>query len=129
MFLLNDNDLTDRELLSSDIIELTLRAIDNGGLFSETVVLVTVVDINDNAPTFQKTRISNLILECVQPGHVAAHVNASDPDEGLNGKVTYRIRSGSYDKFTINPKSGDVGFVKPCINYIMHELLSCLLKL
>ena len=85
-----------------------LRASDIGGLFSDTVVMVTVADVNDNTPTFQQSRMSNFILECVQPGHVAAHVTAFDPDLGLNGKVVYRIRSGSHEKFTINPTSGTV---------------------
>ena len=97
----------DREALLSDVIILKLRATDMGGLFSEVVVIVTVVDVNDNVPLFQNSRISSRILECVQPGHVTARMTASDPDQGLNGRVTYRIRSGSYGKFVINPNSGN----------------------
>ena len=97
---------TDREALPRDVIELVVRASDVGGLYSETVVMVTVIDFNDNAPQFQQSRMFKVILECVQPGHVAARVTAFDPDQGSNGKVTYTVRSGSYDKFAINPQTG-----------------------
>ncbi|CAK8672419.1 unnamed protein product [Clavelina lepadiformis] len=98
----------DRERLRSDVFEITVRATDGGGLYSDAVVRITIVDINDNHPLFDRRNLKfeNKILESAQPGHAATQVVASDLDKGQNGQIHYRIASGGYDKFVINPETG-----------------------
>ena len=96
----------DRESLSSDVIDVILRARDVGGLFSDAVVKVTVVDVNDNPPEFKEKRVRVNVFENALPGHVIARLIASDPDTGPNGEVFFRIIKGSFGKFAINKTTG-----------------------
>jgi len=103
---------------------LTVRASDVGNLFTDTTVVVTVDDVNDNAPRCQHRRMKTRVLESVQPGHVIARVTASDPDKGHNGRVLYRIQSGAFGQFTMNAHSG-IGSSASSIHVLFDVL--CLL--
>ena len=99
--------ILDRESLQSDVIDLILRATDEGDHQSEAFVKVTVTDINDNSPHFVlRHNRPEIVPESVSAGHVITNVTAFDPDQGLNGEISYRIESGSFGKFVIHPKTG-----------------------
>ncbi|KAF6216652.1 hypothetical protein GE061_000998 [Apolygus lucorum] len=66
---------------------------------------VTILDVNDNPPKFDKTISSFRVTENAINGTVITSVNASDPDSGENGRVSYSIVSDS-SEFHIDPKSG-----------------------
>lgn len=97
---------SDRESLVSDVLDVILRAQDIGGLYSDTVVKVTVLDVNDNIPIVAETTHNFRVAEDAQPGDVVANVRATDPDVGENGNIFYRIAKGSYNKFIINNVTG-----------------------
>uniref|UniRef100_F6SWZ2 Cadherin domain-containing protein n=1 Tax=Monodelphis domestica TaxID=13616 RepID=F6SWZ2_MONDO len=82
----------DRE--KENVHYLTLTAWDGGDpIRSGTArVRVTVLDINDNPPVFSQSEYSVSVPENVPKGTLLLTVNASDPDEGVNGEVTYSIR-------------------------------------
>ncbi|KAA3679552.1 uncharacterized protein DEA37_0010372 [Paragonimus westermani] len=84
----------DREKVSS--YNFYLVAIDSGTppLSSSTQVHIYVTDVNDNAPTWifpvhNNQAINMTISEPV--GYCLAKLKASDPDEGENGSVIYRL--------------------------------------
>ncbi|XP_068963486.1 protocadherin gamma-A10-like [Petaurus breviceps papuanus] len=101
----------DRE--EKPIHHLILTASDGGDpVHSGTVqVRVTVLDVNDNAPVFTQSVYSVSIPENVPRGTVLLTVNASDPDEGVNGEVTYSFRRQDEKKlqiFQVNARTGEI---------------------
>ena len=64
---------------------------------------VTITDTNDNSPVFNPTFYQASIQENVALETLAAVVDASDADPGINGKITYEITGGNVDDaFEIN---------------------------
>nr|XP_004664735.2 protocadherin alpha-7 isoform X13 [Jaculus jaculus] len=95
-------------------LHLVLTATDGGKpeLTGTVQLLVTVLDANDNAPVFDQSLYTVKLPENVQNGTLVIKVNASDLDEGLNGKITYSF-SGDVSpdiksKFHIDAVSGEI---------------------
>ena len=73
-------------------------------------IQVKVVDINDNPPAFSQPAYQATILEAQEVGGPVLQVSAVDPDEGENGRVTYRIENRAEthsDWFDIEPDTGE----------------------
>lgn len=89
---------------------LNVSASDGGypSLKSYTIVNITVLDVNDNTPVFEKSLYSCNTIETAVVGSVICSVSASDLDHGNNGKVFYSIDQTSHDSFTINASSGEI---------------------
>ncbi|XP_028321452.1 protocadherin Fat 4 isoform X2 [Gouania willdenowi] len=88
------NSRLDRELCS--IYHLTITATDNGSppATGTTDVIVTIVDVNDNAPMLISTLAE--VKENQPQGTIAARLNASDPDSPPNqGPFTYWLINSS----------------------------------
>ncbi|XP_035809867.2 protocadherin gamma-C5-like [Amphiprion ocellaris] len=79
----------DREKQS--VHQLLLTALDGGNPVKTgtSQIIVTVLDNNDNAPTFKKTLYKITVPENSQGGFMLAKVEATDPDEGVNGEIEY----------------------------------------
>ncbi|XP_044541035.1 protocadherin gamma-A12-like [Gracilinanus agilis] len=75
----------------SGFYEMEVQAKDNAGFFARANVLVTVVDVNDNAPEVTIASLTNSILESSPAGTVIALLNAHDQDSGENGQVMCSI--------------------------------------
>lgn len=68
---------------------------------------VFLEDVNDNAPAFYPLEYAASISTQSQPGSAVLRVTAHDKDEGLHGRVTYRIANGNMlTVFAINPDTG-----------------------
>ncbi|KAM9064811.1 protocadherin gamma-A4-like [Sarcophilus harrisii] len=101
----------DRE--EEPIHHLTLTASDGGDpVRSGTVhIHVTVLDANDNAPVFTQSLYSVSVPEDVPLGTWLLTVNATDPDEGINGKMTYffrKITQKTSQLFRLNSLTGAI---------------------
>ncbi|MFT7806101.1 cadherin-23 [Arapaima gigas] len=99
----------DRETQASYI--LVIEAIDNGPAGSRrtgtATVFVEVLDVNDNRPIFLQNSYETSILESVPRDTSVLQVQATDADQGENGKVLYRILSGNGNRlFSINELTG-----------------------
>ncbi|XP_053307224.1 cadherin-23 [Spea bombifrons] len=99
----------DRETMPS--YHLVLEAIDNGPAGNRktgtATVLITVLDINDNRPIFLKSSYEATIPEDVPNSGSIVQLEATDEDEGENGRVWYRIVSGnSRNNFRIDVITG-----------------------
>uniref|UniRef100_A0A3Q1EDN5 Protocadherin-16 n=1 Tax=Acanthochromis polyacanthus TaxID=80966 RepID=A0A3Q1EDN5_9TELE len=87
--------------------DLTVTATDGGGLSSVARVRVSVVDINDNRPTFYPVLYTVSLSTHSAPGTSVVKVTANDPDAGENGRVTYRtVPGGGSTFFTLNKDTG-----------------------
>ncbi|XP_029030890.1 cadherin-23-like [Betta splendens] len=90
---------------------LVVEAIDNGPAGSRrtgtATVFVEVQDVNDNRPIFLQNSYETSIVESVPQGTSIVRVQATDADEGENGRVLYRILTGnSNDQFSIDRQTG-----------------------
>ncbi|XP_077984581.1 protocadherin Fat 4-like [Glandiceps talaboti] len=97
----------DREQISHYTV--TVKAFDGGNpaLSSTTQVNVRIMDVNDNYPEFYPINYYSDIQENKPVGTSVAKVNASDPDFGNNGKISYSIIQGNTNgKFAIDRTSG-----------------------
>ncbi|XP_032885696.1 protocadherin gamma-C5-like [Amblyraja radiata] len=102
----------DRELQSS--FQLLLTATD-GGTPQRTgtaQILVTVFDINDNAPVFDRDIYKVSVSEDAPHGTLVMKVKANDLDEGLDAEITYSFSDVDLRKarnlFSLDPDSGEV---------------------
>jgi len=71
-------------------------------------VKVFLEDINDNRPVFYPLDYAASISTQSMPGTAVLRVTAHDKDEGMHGKVTYRIVLGnSPPLFSLNKDTGE----------------------
>ncbi|XP_023591395.1 protocadherin gamma-A11-like isoform X2 [Trichechus manatus latirostris] len=68
--------------------EMEIQGQDGGGLVTIAKLLITVVDVNDNAPEITITSSTNSVLENSPPGTVIALLNVQDQDSEENGQVS-----------------------------------------
>ena len=96
----------DRETLSRYELEVIAR--DNGepSLSNSTKASIVVLDINDNKPEFDNSTLIGQIYENRPVGSSVCIVVASDKDVGVNGQITYSLKSN--DAFTIDTATGEV---------------------
>ncbi|XP_019635319.1 PREDICTED: cadherin-23-like [Branchiostoma belcheri] len=103
---------------------LEVVATDHGTprLQGRTLVLLTVVDVNDKKPRFIRPsrNMTVSIPENSPSGHFVYQAFAVDEDTGINGIVSYdffipngRERGGDWEKFTIDPFTGNITTVEP----------------
>lgn len=90
-----------------DWIALQVQASD-GAYADNTVVNVTVRDVNNNAPLFPHELYTASIPEISPIGRVVEEVTATDADSDVNAELLYRIQKGAFDDFAINETSGVV---------------------
>ncbi|KAH0506160.1 Protocadherin beta-2 [Microtus ochrogaster] len=105
----------DREKQSE--IRLILTAIDGGSppRSGTALVLVEVLDINDNAPTFSKFRYEVQVPENSPVGFQVVTVFARDLDIGDNGQIAYALSQASEDirkTFRMNATTGEILLAK-----------------
>ncbi|XP_072486653.1 protocadherin gamma-C4 isoform X3 [Notamacropus eugenii] len=70
---------------------LVLTAVDGGSPpRSGTAELkVSVLDVNDNAPAFEQSSYRISVLESAPAGTLLIQLNATDPDQGSSGNITF----------------------------------------
>nr|XP_055187871.1 protocadherin gamma-A4 isoform X20 [Nyctereutes procyonoides] len=83
--------LGDLDYENSGFHDIDVEAHDGPGLRARSKVLVTVLDVNDNAPEVTVTSLTSCIQETSSPGTVIALFNVHDSDSGENGLVTCSI--------------------------------------
>ncbi|KAM3930878.1 protocadherin Fat 4-like [Leptodactylus fuscus] len=92
---------------------LKVIAIDSGipPLSSTTSIHVTVQDVDDNSPIFQRDLYSITVKEN-EPPHVILNVSAADIDTGPNAAIVYSFNEIS-QLFYIGEESGSISNLKP----------------
>ncbi|XP_029968520.1 protocadherin beta-15-like [Salarias fasciatus] len=79
-------------------------------------VSITVLDINDNRPTFSQDTYQIQVYENVSVENILTRVTAIDPDEGVNGEIEYSLSKALprnvYDIFELDSVSGQIKLKK-----------------
>ncbi|XP_012499916.1 PREDICTED: protocadherin alpha-10-like, partial [Propithecus coquereli] len=102
----------DREVASE--VLLVLKATDGGKpeLTGTVEILITVLDVNDNAPVFDKAVYRVKLLENARNGTLVIRLNASDLDEGPNSHILYFFETDTSPNieasFRIDSDSGEI---------------------
>ncbi|XP_072573599.1 protocadherin gamma-B5-like isoform X2 [Paramormyrops kingsleyae] len=102
----------DRE--DEPVHKLVLTAFDGGNPAQSgtSQITITVTDINDNAPQFEKASYEAVLNENTVPGSKVLQVHATDVDDGLNGEVEYLFGDQTPHEVTslldINSQTGEV---------------------
>ncbi|XP_034716720.1 protocadherin-15-like isoform X2 [Etheostoma cragini] len=94
----------DRE--TQDSYTFTLLASDGVQQSIPVTVTITVLDANDNSPTFANVSYNVNVFTDMVPGDTVLQLSAVDSDAGSNGQVTYRILAGHQGHFIIGNSTG-----------------------
>uniref|UniRef100_A0A8C0JBT7 Protocadherin gamma-C3 n=1 Tax=Chelonoidis abingdonii TaxID=106734 RepID=A0A8C0JBT7_CHEAB len=106
----------DREEVSE--YKVVITATDSGSppLSRHTILSITLADINDNTPQFERTSYEVIVKENNPVGEILVTVSATDPDLDQNSRLSYSVLSSpgkgpaadpsAY--ISINPTSGQV---------------------
>nr|CAB3229665.1 cadherin EGF LAG seven-pass G-type receptor 2 [Phallusia mammillata] len=91
--------------------QFTVRASDNGSpkKHDEATVVVTIRDVNDNAPYFTETRYEERIAEDTGLGTEILRITAEDPDKQAFHGITYTLISGDTTRTFGVSTRGDYG--------------------
>nr|XP_033488387.1 protocadherin alpha-C2-like isoform X1 [Epinephelus lanceolatus] len=110
----------DRE--QQDVHNLILTAVDGGAptRTGTASIIVRVLDVNDNAPKFEKDKYNVDVMENSPIGSLIIKLNATDLDEGSNSEIVYSYSLYTSERtqqmFNLNPENGEIR-VKEMINY------------
>uniref|UniRef100_A0A663EN70 Cadherin domain-containing protein n=1 Tax=Aquila chrysaetos chrysaetos TaxID=223781 RepID=A0A663EN70_AQUCH len=102
----------DRETMAEH--RLVLTASDGGrpSLTGTMELVISVLDANDNAPQFNQSVYKVQLLESAAEGTLVAQVNATDPDVGSNGEMTFTASNtfptNGLKLFFLDPKTGEI---------------------
>ncbi|PKK19755.1 protocadherin alpha-2-like [Columba livia] len=102
----------DRETLS--LHRLVLTASDGGrpSLTGTMELVISVLDVNDNAPEFNQSVYKVKVLEGSELGVLLMTLSATDLDDGINSDILYlfsrRVPAEVKEMFTIDGKKGEI---------------------
>ncbi|KAG1676563.1 Protein dachsous [Nymphon striatum] len=107
--------MVDYEIASEYLLQI--NAIDSNAINPQSNIInikVSIEDVNDNAPTFLLDPILFSVSENTKVGAQVWQLNASDPDGGKNGQVTYTLVEQSPVKaFKVDSSNGSVILTEP----------------
>ncbi|XP_045650432.1 protocadherin alpha-13 [Ursus americanus] len=102
----------DREQIEEHSLLLTANDGGKPELTGTVQLLITVLDVNDNAPEFDQYIYKVTVLENAFNGTLVIKLNATDPDDGTNGDIIYSFRRpvspAVLYAFIINPNNGEI---------------------
>lgn len=103
----------DREVQDEYLLNVVAA---DGSWQAETPLTITIQDVNDNAPEFEKSNYKFNFPETQKIGATVGRVIATDRDkQGSNSVVSYNLKQPS-DVFFIDPIYGDI-FTKRALKY------------
>ncbi|XP_061581347.1 protocadherin gamma-A4-like isoform X42 [Cololabis saira] len=80
---------------TTSLYEIRIQAKDGLGLSSYAKVIISVTDVNDNAPVVSLKSLSNPISEDTPPGTEVGIINVQDRDSGNNRQVRCSIQQNA----------------------------------
>nr|XP_036871973.1 LOW QUALITY PROTEIN: protocadherin alpha-13-like [Manis javanica] len=102
----------DREEIQEHCLLLTANDGGKPELTGTVQLVITILDVNDNAPEFDQFIYKVSVLESAFNGTLVIKLNATDSDDGANGDIIYSFRRpvspAVLDAFIINPNSGEI---------------------
>ncbi|KAL0273341.1 UNVERIFIED_CONTAM: hypothetical protein PYX00_006035 [Menopon gallinae] len=110
----------DRERVDEYLLNVTVYDLGKPQKSSSRILPITILDVNDNPPRFEKSVASFRVSENASNGTAIFRVNATDRDLGDNGKVTYSLVTDTND-FEVDPSQGVV-FVSGALDRERQDL-------
>ncbi|XP_057589041.1 protocadherin alpha-13 isoform X3 [Hippopotamus amphibius kiboko] len=102
----------DREEIQEHSLLLTASDGGKPELTGTVQLLITILDVNDNAPEFDQLIYKVRMLENAFNGTLVIKLNATDPDDGTNADIIYSFRRPASPAvlyaFSMNPDSGEI---------------------
>ncbi|XP_042680487.1 protocadherin Fat 4-like isoform X1 [Centrocercus urophasianus] len=101
--------LLDREQIPSIHLQVTAR--DHLSPYDEaqSAINILLLDENDNSPTFTDTRYEQVIFINMTAGMPILQVAADDPDDGMNGEISFVLAGGNEDGyFELDKATGQI---------------------
>ncbi|XP_023726485.2 fat-like cadherin-related tumor suppressor homolog, partial [Cryptotermes secundus] len=95
----------DRERESEYLLNISVYDLGQPQKSSSRFLPITVQDVNDNAPKFEKAVASFRVTENARNGTEIFRANATDADLGENARVTYSMVTDTED-FSVDPVTG-----------------------
>ncbi|XP_069812726.1 protocadherin gamma-B4-like [Dendropsophus ebraccatus] len=91
----------DRE--RNSVYNVTVQCMDKGSppLATNKTIQLTISDVNDHSPVFERMNYIVYIIENNQPGTSVHNIVASDLDQDENGKITYSIVNSNIDNIPV----------------------------
>ncbi|XP_029297688.1 protocadherin alpha-3-like [Cottoperca gobio] len=104
--------------------EIDIQASDKGPVphTTDKSVMITVIDVNDNAPEIEVTSFSSSIKEDSKIGTTVALISVSDLDSGINGKVICTIKEDV--PFTLSPSLQENMYAVVTRSQLDREIMS-----
>ncbi|KAG8579378.1 hypothetical protein GDO81_010851 [Engystomops pustulosus] len=92
----------DREAKSD--YNVTFMAVDHGSptMSARKIIHVSVSDVNDNPPLFDKTIYNIYVPEYNQPGSSLYTIHATDLDDKENAQITYSIIQSDIENIPVS---------------------------
>uniref|UniRef100_A0A4W4F290 Protocadherin-16 n=1 Tax=Electrophorus electricus TaxID=8005 RepID=A0A4W4F290_ELEEL len=98
----------DREKKGRYTLSVEARDLGTPALSSSVTLDITVLDLNDNSPTFASSSYAVEVAEDAPEGSFILEVTATDRDEGPNGQVLYFLSRESRGMFTVDQHAGRI---------------------
>ncbi|KAK2817525.1 hypothetical protein Q5P01_025716 [Channa striata] len=103
----------DRETTESFIFQIEATETDPPNRVASVQVNVTLLDENDNSPSFDSSEYKGKVFANQTEGMPLVEVKAEDPDAGVNGEIRYSIEFGNNGGyFSINEDTGAISLAK-----------------
>ncbi|XP_024116845.1 protocadherin Fat 4 isoform X2 [Oryzias melastigma] len=103
----------DYESSSSYLLKIIADDAGDVPLSSSCMLSISILDENDNSPSFPKSSLSVDVLENMRIGDLVVSVTATDADSGQNADITYSITAiNNHGTFSISPNTGSIFLVK-----------------
>ncbi|XP_016278650.2 protocadherin-23 [Monodelphis domestica] len=103
----------DREVQEAVELQIEARDLGHPPLSSTCWLSLTIEDVNDNEPVFQRQVYNASVAEHAPSGHCFLQVKASDADTGRYGHIEYLLYDGFHSSeqsqaFQIDPHTGHI---------------------
>ncbi|XP_049837416.1 fat-like cadherin-related tumor suppressor homolog isoform X3 [Schistocerca gregaria] len=95
----------DREREAEYLLNISVYDLGRPQKAASRFLPVTVLDVNDNAPRFEKAVASFRVTENALNGTAIFRVNATDADQGENARVLYSLVTDT-DDFAVDARAG-----------------------
>lgn len=92
----------------------TLTVVARSGLaFGKTMVNISVLDMNDNAPEFAHELDGVMLLENAAVGQEVYQARARDKDTGINAQINFTLTYNPEEQFRVNERTGVIYLNRP----------------
>ncbi|XP_028252777.1 cadherin EGF LAG seven-pass G-type receptor 2-like [Parambassis ranga] len=103
----------DREATEKITFQIEARERDPPNNAVTAQVSVTLLDENDNNPTFTSSVYEGKVFANQTVGMLLVQVLAEDPDDGVNGQIKYTIDFGNHERyFSMDENTGEISLAE-----------------